>query len=191
MEHTKPDAHEQGALPKSQQFADTGRTLGVASRGFAFTGMSTENQGHDAAIHSGKSLLRDPRQSNEYFVEDRSGSQARPAFQGGAVSLQTSGQQPDATAFTASEATPVAQGGKGPSWTDRIRSNWRNFGNTQSTNMGTKPPEKFQIGLRSSNVKVQKQDQKFPNGQGPVGPSSGSVPIASVASGGVIGATSR
>lgn len=183
--------HEGGLLPKSRQFEDTGRTLGISSRGFAFTGMTTDNQGHDNAIHSDKSLLYDDRQSNEYFVEDRSGSQANPAFKGGEVSFQTTGRQPDATAFTASAAAPAPQGGTGPTWWDRIRSA-ANILTTQSKNNATKPPEKFQIGLRASNTKPAKVDQKFPQGKGPTGPSSGSIPLNFIgASGGVIGSISR
>jgi hypothetical protein len=169
LEHTKPVEHEGGLLPKSQQFADIGRTLGVQSRGYAFTGESTESHNHDAAIHSGSSLINDPRQSNEYFVEDRSGARAVPQFKGSEFSLQTTGQNPDGTAFTVSKAAPPEQGGEGPTWWDRIKTNFRNGQTTQSTNLPTKPPEKFQIGLRSSNVKPAKADQKFPNGRGPVG----------------------
>lgn len=169
QEHTKPDAHEQGALPKSNQFEDTRATLGIASRGFHFTGMTTDNQGHDAAIHSSKSVLNDARQSDENFVQDRSGSQANPAFKGDGFTFQTVGQNPDGTSFTASEAAPAEQGGNGPTWWDRIVAN-RSTG-TQSSNLATKPPEKFQIGLRSSDVKVTKQPTQ--NSPGPIGIVSG------------------
>lgn len=169
LEHTKPVEHETGLLPKSQQFADTERTLGVQSRGGAFTGNSTESERSTRAIHSTKSLLYDPRQSDEFFVQDRSGARAVPQFKGSEKVFQTVGQNPDGTSFVASTAAPPEQGGTGPTWWDRIQENFRNGQTTQSTNLPTKPPEKFQIGLRSSNVKPQKVDQKYPNGRGPVG----------------------
>jgi hypothetical protein len=165
QEHTKPELHEQGALPKSQQFADTGKTLGVASRGFHFTGRSTASDNHDANgnLHSDRSLLYDDRQNNESFIDSRNGTRANPDFKtpfGGVVTL---GPVAGGVEFTPSSAEPVAQGQPGttgPDWWSRIKSNFRSSTVTQSTNLPTKPAEKFQIGLRSSNVKVAKQDQK-------------------------------
>lgn len=174
QEHTKEDpATVYSMLPKSQQFADTGRTLGVASKGFHFTGMTTENQGHDNAIHSGKSLRKDARDDNESFVESRNGTQANPAFKTGGDILLTDGPQPHGTVFTASTSASPAQGGTGPVWWERIKENFRSNTQTQSTNVGVKPPEKFQVGLRAGNVKVQKQDQN--NGVGPLGLASTTV----------------
>jgi hypothetical protein len=192
LEHTKEDPSTvYSMLPKSQQFADTGRTLGIASRGFAFTGNTTENQGHDAAIHSSKSLLNDPRQINEWFVESRNGAESNPSFKTDDGLFQTTGPQPDATSFTPSQAAPVKQGGTGPSWWERIQENFRSNQQTQSSNLGTKPPEKFQVGLRSSNVKVMKQDQH--NNPGPTGPSAGGVPSVGTygTNTGVVGNISR
>lgn len=162
MEHTQEDEQAKlSLLPKSQQFADTALTLGIVSRGFHFTGMTTENQDHDAAIHSDKSLLHDPRQNNESFIDSRNGTTANPSFKSPIGGPQTTGPNPGGVEFVPSQAEPGAQGqgGAGPSWWDRIVSNFRAGTNTQSTNLGAKPPEKFQIGLRSSNVKVAKQDQ--------------------------------
>jgi hypothetical protein len=169
QEHTKPFLPEQDALPKSRQFDDTTATLGVASRGFAFTGMTTDNQGHDNAIHSGNSLLYDPRQNNERFVESRNGARSNAPFKTGGDIFQTTGPVAGGVEFIPSQAEPSAQGqgGYGPSWWDRIKTNFRAPNETQSTNLGTKPAEKYQIGLRASNVKVKKQDQN--NGVGPAG----------------------
>jgi len=179
-EQTLPDNSQQGLLPQSNQFDDTGRTLGVASRGFHFTGHTTENQGHDAKIHSGKSLLYDPRQNNENFIESRTGDRSNPPFKTGGDIFHTVGPVPSGVEFVPSTAEPKkqGQGGHGPSWWDRILSNQRSNTDTQSSNVGVKPPEKFQVGLRSSNVKVMKQDQN--NGPGPTGISSGSVPVVTI-----------
>lgn len=172
QEHTKEDPSTvYTMLPKSQQFADTGRTLGIASKGFHFTGNTTENQGHDAAIHSGKSLRKDARDDNESFVESRNGTRANPAFKTDGDIFMTTGGVDHGTVFTPSTAAPPAQGGTGPIWWERIKTNFRSNTQTQSTNVGVKPPEKFQVGLRSSNVKVQKQDQA--SDVGPAGLPSG------------------
>jgi hypothetical protein len=79
-------------------------------------------------------------------------------------------------AFTPSTAAPTAQGGTGPTWWDRITTNFRDGIGTQSTNLATKPPEKFQIGLRSMIVKPQKTDQaKTDSKTNNVNPFSGSL----------------
>jgi hypothetical protein len=174
-EHTHPAlgaGTDQSALSTSQQFADTTATLGVASRGFHFTGMTTDNQGHDAAIHSSKSLLNDSRSNNEAFIDNRSGSQARPAFKDN-IGPITTGPVPSGTDFTPSTAEPAAQGagGAGPSWWDRIKTNFRGQ-STQSSNLGVNPPNAFQVGLRAGNVAVVAGAR--PVSAGPVGVSSGS-----------------
>lgn len=163
QEHTAPDTSREGSLlPGSNQFEDTQATLGISSRGFHFTGQTTEDDVADATIHSSKSLLYDDRDNNEAFIESRNGSRLNPSFKTPIGGPQTTGAVPSGTDFWGSTAEPIAQGASnttGPSWWDRIVANWRNGNTTQSTNLGIKPPEKFQIGLRSSENKVVKPDQ--------------------------------
>lgn len=161
LEHTPEDhSAKLSLLPKSQQFADTTATLGVGSRGFHFTGNTTENQGHDAAIHSSKSLLHDDRDDTESFIFSRNGACSNPSFKD-PPAVQRTGPNVSGTDFFPSTSEPAAQGagGAGPSWWNRIKANFRSSTNTQSTNLGIKPNEKFQIGLRSSIQTPVKPDQ--------------------------------
>lgn len=165
LEHTPEDQTQKFSLnPKSQQFADTTPTLGVNSRGFHFTGRTTESDGYNAGIHSERSLLYDVRQNNESFIESRVGATTNPSFKTPVGGPSTTGPVPAGVEFVPSQAEPSAQGqgGKGPTWWDRITSNIRAGTNTQSTNLGVKPAEKFQIGLRSSEQKPIKVDQVKP-----------------------------
>lgn len=161
LEHT-PEEHtaKLSLLPKSQQFADTTATLGVESRGFHFTGNTTESEGHDRAIHSGRSLLHDDRDDTESFIFSRIGATSNPSFKD-PPPVQRTGPNVSGTDFFPSTAEPAEQGagGQGPSWWDRIKANFRAGGSTQSTNLGVKPNEKFQIGLRSSIQTPVKPDQ--------------------------------
>lgn len=161
LEHTPEDHFSKlSLLPQSQQFADTTATLGVESRGFHFTGNTTENQGHDEAIHSDRSLLYDDREDTESFIFSRIGATSNPSFKD-PPPVQRTGPNVSGTDFFPSTAEPAAQGsgGAGPSWWDRITANFRSSTNTQSTNLGVKPNEKFQIGLRSSIQTPVKPDQ--------------------------------
>jgi len=165
---------QQSLLPNSQQFEDTTRTLGVESRGFHFTGMTTDNEGHDAAIHTSRSLLYDNRDDTENFVQARNGSRANQAFKD-ALGPITFGAPDPGVEFTNSTAEPSERGhgGTGPSWWDRIQTNFRGA-STQSTNAGVKPPEKYEVGLRSSNVQVTAQPTS--NNPGPPGTGSNNAP---------------
>jgi len=177
-EHTRPTVDmQQSALPNSQQFEDTTRTLGVDSKGFHFTGQTTISENHDQAIHSAGSLLYDDRPNTENFIEQRNGARSNPQFKD-APGPQTFGPVTPGVEFTPSSAEPAERGHgtTGPSWWDRIKQNFRGGVNTQSSNLGQKPNEKFQIGLRSSNVVVAPQSTS--NNPGPQGTNSNAAPNA-------------
>lgn len=176
LEHSQPvTSTQQSLLPNSNMFADTTATLGVASRGFHFTGETTENSNAGmGTVHSSKSLLYDKRDDTESFIYARNGAQTNPAFKDAPVP-QTTGPVPAGVNFTPSTAEPAAQGqgGTGPSWWDRIKSNFRRD-STQSSNLGTKPPEKFQVGLTAGNQVVVAQNRT--TGAGPQGVGNNNAP---------------